>query len=174
MAGVTRAVARVVGDGALVNVTAHPLHVGPSLYAFMAAADGMTESESDGDGPRAVGTVKLPAPLLFERLDIDGSIAAKFGPDALETLRLDQMQGGSNDGMFVAHDGLVVLMNMRTDAARRKVMDVVLSKPEPCSALQIEENRKKQMDFPSCKVLKWTGLKQFKGLNVSSLRACLM
>ena len=50
MSETARAVARTVADGALVNVAAHPLPVGISVDAFISAADGLTESESDGEG----------------------------------------------------------------------------------------------------------------------------
>ena len=70
------------------------------------------------------------------------------------TLQIEQIQGGPNDGMFVAHDAVAKLLGTRADNASQKLKNIVCPVPEPRNDKQREENRKKEENFPSCKIIK--------------------
>ena len=166
MSETARAVARTVADGALVNVAAHPLPVGISVDAFISAADGLTESESDGEGrdgrmmpaasaPAAsapgisVATaaasspavplsvegipVKRPSRPLLERINFNAALAAHLRSGFMDT-QLEQIQGGPNDGKFVAEHVLVKMTNCASDYATKKIESVITKHRERLTA----------------------------------------
>ena len=91
---------------------------------------------------------RMSARPLLEHFDIN-YLNAKFGINALDTIKIEQIQGGPNDGMFVAHDAVALLLEMENSNANRKVKKIVFPVPEPCNDKQREENHQKEEDFPS-------------------------
>ena len=69
------------------------------------------------------------------------------------TLQIEQIQGGPNDGMFVAHDAVAKLMGTRANNACRKIKTIVCPVLEPRNDQEREENRQKEENFPSCTIL---------------------
>ena len=69
------------------------------------------------------------------------------------TLQIEQIQGGPNDGMFVAHDTLATLSGRQGKSAIKTVKNIVCLVPEPLNDKQREENLKKEEKFPSHKLL---------------------
>ena len=65
------------------------------------------------------------------------------------TLQIEQIQGGPNDGLFVAHDAVAQLLGTRIDNASRMIKNIVCPVPEPDNDQQREENHQKEQDFPS-------------------------
>ena len=96
----------------------------------------------------------MSARPLLERMNFDAALAAHLGTDFLNTLEVEQIQGGHNDGLFVAHDAVAKLLGTRADNASQKLKNIVCPVPEPLNDKQREENRKKEENFPSCKIIK--------------------
>ena len=185
MSETARAVARTEADGALVNVAAHPLPVDLVVESFISAADGLTESESDGEGrdgrmmpaasastasapsirvataaasspaapspmpgirvataaasspaapPSVEGTrVKMSARPLLERINFNAALAAHLRSGFMDT-QLEQIQGGPNHGKFVAEHVLVKMTNCRSDDATKKIESVITKHHEQLTA----------------------------------------
>jgi hypothetical protein len=95
---------------------------------------------------------KMSARPLLEHFDIN-YLDAKFGINALDTIKIERIQGGPNHDKFVAHDTVAQLLEMDGSNANRKVKRIVVPVPEPCNDKQREENRKKEENFPSCTLL---------------------
>jgi hypothetical protein len=97
--------------------------------------------------PAAGRRVKMSARPLLERLNFDEALVAHFGTDFMDTLKIDQMRDGSNDGMFVAHDALAVLTGMRIDNAVRKIKNMTKH------SLQVGQRGVSEGLFPSSRIV---------------------
>ena len=69
----------------------------------------------------------MSARPLLERMNFDAVLAAHLGPDFLDTLQIEQIQGGPNDGMFVAHDAVAKLTGMQLKNAGPKIKNIASS-----------------------------------------------
>jgi hypothetical protein len=118
--------------------------VAPVAVAPVASAPVASAPVASAPGNR----FRMSARPLLEHFDIN-HLNAKFGINALDTLQIEQIQGGPNDGMFVAHDAVALLLEMENSNANRKVKKIVFPVPEPCNDKQREENHQKEEDFPS-------------------------
>jgi hypothetical protein len=98
---------------------------------------GSKRPEKTTDGIR----VKMSARPLLERMNFDAALAAHLGTDFLDTLEIEQIQGGPENGYFVAQDAVAKLLGMRADNASQKIKNIVCPVPE---------------NFPSCTLLKGT------------------
>ena len=92
----------------------------------------------------------MSARPLLERMNFDAALAAHLGTDFLDTLQIEQIQGGHKDGFFVAHDAVAKLTDTRADNASQKIKNIVCPVPEPLNDKQREENRQKEENFSSC------------------------
>ena len=101
----------------------------------------------------------MSARPLLERMNFDAALAAHLGTGFMDNFMIEQIQGGPNDGMFVAHDAVAQLMRIQPYHAARKIKNIACPVPEPRNDQQREENRKKEENFPSCTLL--------QGANVS-------
>ena len=110
---------------------------------------GSKRLEKTTDGIR----VKMSARPLLERMNFDEALAAHLGTGFMDNFMIEQIRGGPNDGMFVAHDAVAQLLGMRADNANTKVKNIVCPVPEPRNDKQREENRQKEENFSSCTLL---------------------
>jgi hypothetical protein len=136
-----------------------PVASAPSIRVATAGASVPVAVAPVASAPVAVAPVagnraKLSARPLLERMNFDGPLAAKLGIGFMGNLMIEQIQGGPNDGMFVAHDALAKLLGTRGDSANRKLKTIVCPVPEPINDKQREENRQKEANFPSRTILK--------------------
>ena len=65
------------------------------------------------------------------------------------TLQIEQIQGGPNDGMFVAHDAVAQLTGRQSDSANKTVKNIACPVPEPRNDQERQENRQKEENFSS-------------------------
>ena len=86
-------------------------------------------------------------------MNFDAALAAHLGTDFLDTLQIEQIRGGHNDGLFVAHDAVAKLTGMPGNNANKKLKNIVCPVPEPINDKQREENHQKEENFPSCTLL---------------------
>jgi hypothetical protein len=91
----------------------------------------------------------MPARPLLERMNFDAALAAHLGTDFLDTLQIEQIQGGPNDGMFVAHDAVAQLLRIQPQHAARKIKNIACPVPEPRNDQERQENRQKEENFSS-------------------------
>ena len=96
----------------------------------------------------------MSARPLLERMNFDAALAAHLGTGFMDNFMIEQIQGGPNDGMFVAHDTLATLSGRQGKSAIKTVKNIVCLVPEPLNDKQREENLKKEENFPSHKLLK--------------------
>jgi hypothetical protein len=111
------------------------------------------------EAPVAGIRVKMSARPLLERMNFDAALAAHLGTGFMDNFMIEQIQGGPNDGMFVAHDAVAKLLGTRADNASRMIKKIACPVPEPRNDQQREENRKKEENFSSYTLL--------QGANVS-------
>ena len=97
--------------------------------------------------------VKMSARPLLERMNFDAALAAHLGTGFMDTLQIEQIRGGPNDGKFVAHDALATLSGRQGKSAIKTVKNIVCLVPEPLNDKQREENLTKEEKFPSRKLL---------------------
>ena len=95
----------------------------------------------------------MSARPLLERMNFDAALAAHLGTGFMDNFMIEQIQGGPNDGMFVAHDAVAQLLGTRIDNASRMIKNIVCPVPEPDNDQQREENRQKEENFSSCTLL---------------------
>jgi hypothetical protein len=133
---------------AVAPVASAPVAVAPVASAPVASAPVASAPVASAPGNR----FRMSARPLLEHFDIN-HLNAKFGINALDTLQIEQIQGGPNDGMFVAHDAVALLLGTRADHTNAKVKIIVCPVPEPRNDKQREENRQKEENFPSCTLL---------------------
>ena len=79
------------------------------------------------------------------------------------TLQIEQIQGGPNDGMFVAHDAVAQLMRIQPYHAARKIKNMTqhslrvgqggVSEDQEEHQAKVQEHHQVSM-FPSCKIMK--------------------
>ena len=95
----------------------------------------------------------MSARPLLERMNFDAALAAHLGTDFLDNFMIEQIRGGHNDGLFVAHDAVAQLMGMAGNHANAKVKNIACPVPEPRNDKQREENRQKEENFSSYTLL---------------------
>ena len=95
----------------------------------------------------------MSARPLLERMNFDAALAAHLGTGFMDNFMIEQIQGGPNDGMFVAHDPVAQLMGMAGKNANAKIKKIACPVPEPRNDKQREENRQKEENFSSYTLL---------------------
>ena len=111
---------------------------------------GSKRLEKTTDGIR----VKMSARPLLERMNFDAALAAHLGTGFMDNFMIEQIRGGPNDGMFVAHDAVAQLMGMQPQHAVRKIKNIACPVPEPRNDQERQENRQKEENFSSYTLLK--------------------
>ena len=101
----------------------------------------------------------MSARPLLERMNFDLALVSHLGTGFMDTLQIEQIQGGPNDGMFVAHDAVAKLTGMQLKNAGPRIKKIACPVPEPRNDQQRDENRKKEENFSSYTLL--------QGANVS-------
>ena len=110
---------------------------------------GSKRLEKTTDGIR----VKMSARPLLERMNFEAALAAHLGTGFMDNFMIEQIRGGPNDGMFVAHDAVAKLMGMQPCHAVRKIKNIACPVPEPRNDQEREENRQKEENFSSYTLL---------------------
>ena len=110
---------------------------------------GSKRLEKTTDGIR----VKMSARPLLERMNFDAALAAHLGTGFMDNFMIEQIRGGPNDGMFVAHDAVAQLMRIQPQHAARKIKNIACPVPEPRNDQEREENHQKEENFSSYTLL---------------------
>ena len=70
-------------------------------------------------------------------MNFDAALVSHLGTGFMDTLQIEQIQGGPNNGMFVAHDAVAKLTGMNPRNARQKIQNITKVVGEEFKSLTI-------------------------------------